>query len=319
MWSALVDLIVLAALILAAIRYYRRGLIATAISAGSLVISLVVASAGYKLAGEGLTAITHLPASVSRLIAYALLLVIIQFILLLAARRFAKKLPAGLADAPGNLWGGVVLGVAQTGAVIGLALYLALGLLSPAQAAVIKSSYSGKLLLPVGKVLHDLINATPAEDAQDALRLITVDPESHQSVPLGFTVVAGRTDPQAESHVLDLVNRERTSRGLKPLVMNEKARAVARLHSQDMLARGYFSHDTPEGVDPFERMHRGGVTFLAAGENLALAPDADTAHKALMNSPGHKANILDTKFHTVGIGVIDAGRYGIMVTQDFTN
>ncbi len=67
---------------------------------------------------------------------------------------------------------------------------------------------------------------------------------------------------------------------------------MARAHADDMFRRGYFSHDTPEGVDPFQRMKQAGIVFGLAGENLALAPTLDIAHNGLMNSPGHRANIL---------------------------
>jgi uncharacterized protein YkwD len=86
-----------------------------------------------------------------------------------------------------------------------------------------------------------------------------------------------------------------------------------------MLARGYFSHYTPEGKDPFERIREGGVSFRTAGENLAFAPTVKIAHTGLMNSPGHRANILRSSFGRVGIGILDGGRRGLMVTQNFRN
>ena len=76
---------------------------------------------------------------------------------------------------------------------------------------------------------------------------------------------------------------------------------------------------TPEGRDPFERMREANVRFLAAGENLALAPTLQIAHTGLMNSPGHRANILQRDFGRVGIGIMDGGVHGLMVTQDFRN
>jgi uncharacterized protein YkwD len=86
-----------------------------------------------------------------------------------------------------------------------------------------------------------------------------------------------------------------------------------------MFARGYFSHISPEGKSPFDRMKAGGVSFGSAGENLALAPTLELAHQGLMNSPGHRANILSPKYKTVGIGIINGGPYGLMVTQDFSD
>ena len=86
-----------------------------------------------------------------------------------------------------------------------------------------------------------------------------------------------------------------------------------------MFARGYFSHYTPEDKDPFERMREANVKFRAAGENLALAPTLQIAHTGLMNSPGHRENILRPAFGRVGIGILDGGRRGLMVSQEFRN
>ncbi len=153
-----------------------------------------------------------------------------------------------------------------------------------------------------------------------APRLLTIEPKSEtDSIALGFTVKSHKVRPDLEQKMLALVNKERANRGIQALTMNSGAQKVARAHSQDMFGRGYFSHYTPEGLSPFDRLHNGGVGYLSAGENLALAPNLIQAHNGLMNSPGHKANILDSSFNTVGIGIIDGGRYGIMVTQDFTN
>ena len=86
-----------------------------------------------------------------------------------------------------------------------------------------------------------------------------------------------------------------------------------------MLKKGYFSHYTPEGLSPFDRMEKVGIVYLAAGENLALSPNADLAMQGLMNSEGHKANILSKDFGKVGIGAIDGGVYGQMYCQEFTD
>ena len=119
--------------------------------------------------------------------------------------------------------------------------------------------------------------------------------------------------------MLELVNGERIAAGLRPLAPDAELAEVARQHSTDMFARGYFAHATPEGRDPFERMRAANIRFDTAGENLALAPTLQIAHTGLMNSPGHRANILQPDFGRVGIGIMDGGIHGLMVTQDFRN
>jgi uncharacterized protein YkwD len=119
--------------------------------------------------------------------------------------------------------------------------------------------------------------------------------------------------------MLEMVNAERAKKRLKPLAADPQLAEVARAHSRDMFARGYFSHVTPEGKDPFDRMRADDVRFLAAGENLALAPTLPGAYQLLMNSPGHRANMLRPQFGRLGIGVLDGGARGLMITQDFRN
>lgn len=143
------------------------------------------------------------------------------------------------------------------------------------------------------------------------------DPTSRVDLP--YKVTDPKVRPDLEARMLEMVNAERAKEGLKPLAPDPEMAEVARAHSRDMFARGYFSHVNPEGQEPFDRMRKANVRFLAAGENLALAQTLVTAHQGLMNSPGHRANILRPQFGRLGIGVLDGGRYGLMVTQNFRN
>ena len=152
-----------------------------------------------------------------------------------------------------------------------------------------------------------------------SLNLLTVQPDSNERVTLPFKVPTTRPRPDLEKRMLDLVNQERVAAGLKPLAPDPELTEVARRHSADMFARGYFAHDTPEGITPFDRMREANVSFLTAGENLALAPTIPVAHNGLMNSPGHRANILRPEFGRLGIGVMDGGMRGLMVSQEFRN
>jgi len=81
-----------------------------------------------------------------------------------------------------------------------------------------------------------------------------------------------------------------------------------------MFARVYFAQVTPKGGDLFDRMREASVSFLTAGENLALAPTKQIAHTGLMRSPDIVA-ILQRDFGRVGSGIMDDGIHGLMVTQ----
>jgi len=130
-----------------------------------------------------------------------------------------------------------------------------------------------------------------------------------------MAAVSGEVD--LEKQMLDLVNKERVEVGLAPLKMDAKLVDVARLKSQDMIDKNYFSHTSPTYGDPFAMMKDYGVEYSMAGENLAGNSSLPGAHEALMNSPGHRANILKPEFTHVGIGVVKGGPYGMMITQMF--
>ncbi|HEX8608233.1 MAG TPA: CAP domain-containing protein, partial [Pedobacter sp.] len=141
----------------------------------------------------------------------------------------------------------------------------------------------------------------------------------HKAVELPFKVMNPKKRADLEAAMLIMVNKERVKRGLKTLKADPELACVARKHAIDMFARSYFSHYTPEKVDPFGRMRADGVVFFTAGENLALAQTLSIAHNGLMNSPGHRANILNPAFGRLGVGIVDGGIYGLMITQNFRN
>ena len=122
-----------------------------------------------------------------------------------------------------------------------------------------------------------------------------------------------------EQQLLQLVNKERSAVGLVKVVADEALKNAALKHAEDMFTRGYFSHETPEGIDPFERMNQLHIRFKAAGENLAHSNALLSAHTGLMNSPGHRANILNAHFGRLGIAILDGGDKGLMIVEEFRN
>ncbi|MDQ3940516.1 MAG: CAP domain-containing protein, partial [Actinomycetota bacterium] len=108
----------------------------------------------------------------------------------------------------------------------------------------------------------------------------------------------------------------RMKRDLPPLKWCARCAEVARAHSKDMYRNGYFSHVDLDGNNPFERMRDQKIRYESAGENLVIAPSIDEAHRGLMRSADHRANILRQTFDEVGIGIYK-GPYGFMCTQVF--
>ncbi|PRH77928.1 SCP-like extracellular, partial [Streptomyces solincola] len=120
----------------------------------------------------------------------------------------------------------------------------------------------------------------------------------------------------AAAAVLKLVNDERAKVGCRPLTASGKLDSLAGAHSRDMAARGYFSHTDPDGRTPWDRASAAGVSGLAA-ENIARGQaDAAAVMESWMNSEGHRANILNCDYTTLGVGV-QFGSGGPWWTQNF--
>lgn len=120
------------------------------------------------------------------------------------------------------------------------------------------------------------------------------------------------------AEMLAYINAERAQANLAPLVLNDKLSAGANLKSQDMALNGYFSHNSPTYGSPFEMMKSQGIIYASAAENIAQNHSVIGAHDAFMNSPGHKANLLNAAYNKIGLGFYQSGDY-LYVTQWFTN
>jgi uncharacterized protein YkwD len=123
-----------------------------------------------------------------------------------------------------------------------------------------------------------------------------------------------------EQEVSALVNQEREVKNLPPFKWNDKLFAAARGHSVDMAEHDYFSHDSLDGREFFERITTAGYQWSACAENIAAGyTSPETVMNGWMASPGHRANILSTGYCDIGVGYAydDASTYGHYWTQDF--
>lgn len=120
-----------------------------------------------------------------------------------------------------------------------------------------------------------------------------------------------------EQEMFTLVNQARAQANVPALKVDMELTKVARVKSQDMIDNNYFSHNSPKYGSPFDMMKSFGIKFVHAGENIAGNQTVPAAHNALMNSPGHRQNILSTDYTHIGIGIQKGGSYGNMFTQQF--
>lgn len=138
--------------------------------------------------------------------------------------------------------------------------------------------------------------------------------------PTGALWASGTSLKPRDAVVVSMVNQERAKVGCAPLAVDSRLNTAARLHSEDMARRNYFSHNSPEGGTPSTRASAQGYT-TGVGENIAagyLTPEA--VMSGWMTSAGHRDNILNCRYKTIGMGSADGGpssAYRLYWTQNF--
>lgn len=171
------------------------------------------------------------------------------------------------------------------------------------------------------ELLQQFVNQIPSEEA-NVEKPVPVEVTPVPPVTPVETDAPSRPDSaqavtDEEQQMVNLVNQERQKQGLAPLKINSELVKVARLKAKDMIENNYFDHQSPTYGSPFDMMNQFNISYRTAGENLAGHQTVEGAHNGLMNSPGHRANILNESFTEVGIGIVDGGPYGKMFVQLF--
>ena len=130
---------------------------------------------------------------------------------------------------------------------------------------------------------------------------------------VGTTVV----EPEvAEPRLLELLNQARAAAGAGALIADAELEAVARSHSEDMTAHDFFAHVSPDSGSPGDRARRAELLVAQFGENLGLGATPEEIHQGLMDSPGHRKNLLTPGYTHVGIAV-EKGDSGLVATFNF--
>lgn len=316
----LIDVLLVILVALSLLNGYRRGFILGVLDLTGWILSLLAGLRFYEPVGRWLSRLNLWSEMWDQPIAFVLVALIVGLTVHLIGYALLRRLPRDVHERRVNQVFGLVPGLAN--GLILAAIVSALLLAVPLSESISERTRESRLtnrLAEYAQGLEARLRPVFGEAIARTLNLLTVQPDSNERVTLPFTVSSPRPRPDLEKRMLDLVNSERVANGLQPLAADPELTEVARGHSTDMFARGYFAHDTPEGRTPFDRMREAKVSFLVAGENLALAPTVSVAHNGLMNSPGHRANILRPQFGRLGIGIMDGGPRGLMVSQEFRN
>jgi hypothetical protein len=164
-----------------------------------------------------------------------------------------------------------------------------------------KNNYHPHILKPVGLAV--------------VLALIIIQPLAYNTVTAHrFQVLGYATDVNASS-LYSLTNQQRAAAGLPGLSLNSQLTAAAQNKAADMFAKNYWAHNSPDGLTPWYFISGAGYQYSAAGENLAEGFDtSDGVMTGWMNSPGHRANILNSLYKDVGIAVMNGTLLGSPTT-----
>jgi uncharacterized membrane protein required for colicin V production len=318
-----VDAILLAFLALFLVEGLRRGLLREVLDLLGVGLAGALALRGYERAGGWVAERLSLSPALGHIAAFFGVFVAGLLAFAIASAFVERVLGIVVYHSPlsvANALGGASLGLAK--GLVFAALLLRATTLLPLGAAVTDSIGQSRVGARIAGAFADVLPYL--EDAfnqigKDALLIVPPAPGGERTdlnLPRGITVWP---DPDSEEVMLRLVNRERALAGLPALAPDERLRAVARGHSEEMFRLDYFSHDSPLSGTPFDRLRQSGIRFGAAGENLAYAPTVEVAHRGLMNSPEHRRNILAPEFRRVGIGIVQSGLWGRMFSQEFTD
>ena len=120
-----------------------------------------------------------------------------------------------------------------------------------------------------------------------------------------------------ELETFNLINQQRAQNGLAALKIDMEVQNVARIKAKDMVNNNYFSHTSPTYGSPFDMMKSFKILYNTAGENIAGNSSNSSAVTAWMNSPGHRANILNGSYNYTGVGVVTGSKYGKIYVQMF--
>lgn len=322
-----VDIIIVLVVLFYAHEGYVLGFIIAFLDLSSFILSFIIALKAYSFVAQFLIKFFGMPIGFANAGGFFITALVMEVLLSIIFRKLLSKAPAFVPLSPVyktfksiDHWVGIIPGIASSFIILSFIFSVIVSL--PSSSAIknqVTGSRIGSRLVSNTSFLEKQLDKVFGGALNDTLNFLTVEPQSDQSVDLHFKVKDGNVDSEAEQSMFRAVNIERKNAGVQELSFDNSLRDVARSHSRDMFTRGFFSHFTPDGLSPFDRMGKAGIEFQFAGENLALAPSTDLAMQGLMNSPGHRKNILSPNFNKIGVGVIDGGIYGKMYSQEFTD
>lgn len=321
----MIDALIVGLFLFLAVRGWFRGLVREAMDLVGLVLGIVAAFRLGGAVGKMIEAIANVSSDVARLVGGLIVLVAVALAAALIARVLAPRVRwpgLNLLDRAGGAtlalaWGGFA-------AIVLLSLLAILPVPTAVSRQLDSSAIARFLTDPAGAPQSAFQRLSGDRVVEALLNLNRLVGERRVVVEGEESVAFDPADPGdlefdagAATEIFDLLNRARLDAGEDPLAWSAALAVVAEGHAVEMYTAGYFSHLSPVTGTVGDRLEGAGITYVVAGENLALAASAADVHDGLMGSPGHRENILRPEFRRVGVAVV-AGPLGLMAVQVFT-
>lgn len=318
-----IDLFIVLIILVEVLLGLRVGFLRGVLDLAMVVAGILAGAAGYRLVADPLGRLLNIEGNALNVLAFVLVVFVVQGILSLLVAMPLRAVFSAIRTLPPARWLDAILGILPGvgKGVLLAALMVVTAAVLPAgpriTSAFEESTLSQTLLSRATMVTYRVQNLIGLDIADFATG---TKPDAETGRALPFSVGSGLTVNQDdEREMLRLVNQERERHGLARLSPDPLLQEAARDHSQEMFELGYFGHDSPESGSPSDRLDALDIPFMVTGENLAYAPGVDVAHQGLMDSTGHRANILSAEYRRIGIGVIESPSRGKMFTQEFAN
>lgn len=315
-----IDLIIIFVLFYFVVESVKHGFWISIVNFVSFLSSLILSFRLYKDLSNFLKINFALTTSISDAVSFLISAIVLESVIGYLLGTLVSKLPEKIRKHKINNFFGAIPGIGE--GIIVVSFLITLIIASPIKPQIksdVTKSKIGSYIISKTSIIEKNINQIFGGVINESLTYFTVNPNSNESIDLEVFEYNLKIDETAEKEMFEKVNEERRKMNLPLLTFESKIVEVARNHAKDMWQRKYFAHVSPDGKDVGDRLNESKISYQIAGENLALAPTTLTAHNGLMNSKGHRENILDKRFNKIAIGVIDNGIYGKMYVQVFTD
>lgn len=321
----IIDIVAILLLGLLLVRGWWRGFVREAMDLVGLILGTVLAFRLAPFMGGVVNTFFDVSEPVARLIGGSIVLVAVGVALAIVTRSIDARF-----QLPGlnliNRVGGA--GLASAWGIFLATLVLTVGVVLPMPPSIsdqLDSSAVTRTLTDPDGLAQEVFNELAGNRlVAGVLRLRELVGSRRVVIGPGESLVTPAADPgdledypDTAQLVFELLNEARVAEGRTPLIWSDALAGVAASHAREMYLEGYFAHESPTTGDVGDRLSSAGIGFSVAGENLALAATAHEVHDGLMDSPGHRANMLSDEFEFGGVAVV-SGPLGLMTVQVFS-